>query len=482
MAMVLWSKPTYSRRLFLWLLAYSVIMAGSFVLFQYHRERAFKVDELNTRLQLINTYILTELSRGKAPEQIDISDFHPFSDIRVNVIDSMGHPIFDNRADVLPVANHLDRAEIRLALAKGSGYTVRRHSESTGGYYFYSATRGDDGVIVRTAVPYSLSLSTLLRADYSFLWIMGLISLAMCVLGYFATRRLGQHIRRLNRFAEKVENGERISDLEPFPDDELGSISNHIVRQYVLLQQAYADRDAEHRASLREQKEKERIKKELTNNINHELKTPVASIRLCVETLLAHSNLDAARREDFLRRCLADTGRLQHLLADVSTLTRMDDGREAIVKEPLNLTEIIDEAVAARTIAANSKGMTIEVGVPAVMEVSGNRQLLDALFGNLVDNAIAYSGGTTIEISVSSADSSRIVLELADNGTGIPAEHLPRIFERFYRVDKGRSRASGGTGLGLAIVKNAVALHGGTIDVRNRTGGGLVFTFTLSRL
>lgn len=103
---------------------------------------------------------------------------------------------------------------------------------------------------------------------------MGFISIVMCILGYFATRRVGLHIMRLNKFAENVENGTKISDTEPFPNDELGAISNHIVRLYAKLQQAYSDRDAEHRAALHEQFEKERIKKQLTNNINHELKTP----------------------------------------------------------------------------------------------------------------------------------------------------------------------------------------------------------------
>ena len=473
------NKLSYSRRLFLWLLGYSALMAGCFVVFQYHREKDFKAAELNTRLQLINTYILTELAEGQRPEEISLADFHPFEDIRVSVITDSGDVVYDNSTDAVPAASHLDREEIRLAMERGSGYTVRRHSRSTGNNYFYSATRGDDGYIVRTAVPYSLSLSALLKADYTFLWAMGLISLLICLLGYFATRRIGQHILRLKEFAENVEKGTVISDTAPFPDDELGAISNHIVSLYARLQQTSRDRDNEHRAALHQQQEKERIKKQLTNNINHELKTPVASVSLCLETILTHENMREEQRTMFLKRAVAGTDRLQRLLSDVSLITRMDDGSASIEKEPLDLAEIIAAVADDHRLPADAKGISITNLVQGPLPVTGNRALLEAVFNNLADNAIAYSGGTAITIGPVTAGNGIITLTFADNGCGVAAEHLPRLFERFYRIDKGRSRACGGTGLGLAIVRNAVAFHGGEICVANRTGGGLVFTITL---
>ncbi len=473
------NKLSYSRRLFLWLLGYSALMAGCFVVFQYHREKDFKAAELNTRLQLINTYILTELAEGQRPEEISLADFHPFEDIRVSVITDSGDVVYDNSTDAVPAASHLDREEIRLAMERGSGYTVRRHSRSTGNNYFYSATRGDDGYIVRTAVPYSLSLSALLKADYTFLWAMGLISLLICLLGYFATRRIGQHILRLKEFAENVEKGTVISDTAPFPDDELGAISNHIVSLYARLQQTSRDRDKEHRAALHKQQEKERIKKQLTNNINHELKTPVASVSLCLETILTHENMREEQRTMFLKRAVAGTDRLQRLLSDVSLITRMDDGSASIEKEPLDLAEIIAAVADDHRLPADAKGISITNLVQGPLPVTGNRALLEAVFNNLADNAIAYSGGTAITIGPVTAGNGIITLTFADNGCGVAAEHLPRLFERFYRIDKGRSRACGGTGLGLAIVRNAVAFHGGEICVANRTGGGLVFTITL---
>lgn len=481
MAMGSSNKITYPQRLFLWLLGYSALLVGCFVMFQYQREKEFKAGELNTRLQLINTYILAELQKGRTASDISLSDFHPFEDIRVSVISNNGKVIYDNSLDSLPETSHINREEIRSALLHGSGFTVRRHSESTGDYYFYSATKGDNGYIVRTAVPYSVSLSTLLRADYGFLWIMGLITIVMCVLGYFATRRVGQHIMRLNAFAENVENGTKISDTEPFPNDELGAISNHIVRLYVKLQQAYADRDSEHRAALREQLEKERIKKQLTNNINHELKTPVASIRVCIETLMAHRDMATDKQDMFLSRCLSNTERLQRLLNDVALITRMDDGNASIRKEEVDLAEIIGNVAEEREMIATSKGIIIDNQVSEPLKMSGNPSLLEAIFNNLVDNAIAYSGGDTIKIDLIHADNEKIVLQVADNGSGVSDEHLPRIFERFYRIDKGRSRAVGGTGLGLSIVKNAVLLHNGSIAAVNQSTGGLMFKITLSR-
>lgn len=479
--MGLLNKLSYPQRLFVWLLGYSLLMVGCFVVFQYHREKEFKAEEIDKQLQLINTYILTELGEGHDVPDIRLDDFKPFDDIRVSVISDKGHIIYDNTLDSLPKTNHLDRQEIWDAVRHGAGYAVRRHSESTGNYYFYSAKKSDDGNIVRTAVPYSVSFRGLLQADYGFLWIMGIITMVMCVLGYFATRRVGLHIIRLNRFAENVENGAQISDTEPFPHDELGEISNHIVRLYARLQQAVADRDSEHRAALHEQLEKERIKKQLTNNINHELKTPVASIRVSVETMLAHRNMSDEKQILFLQRCLINTERLQRLLTDVSLLTRMDDGSASILKEQVNLTDIINDVVEDRQIIAATKGIRIENFVSHNVIMAGNASLLEAVFNNLIDNAIVYSGGTRIKIELISIDNDKVVIALSDNGCGVPPEHLPRLFERFYRIDKGRSRAAGGTGLGLSIVKNAVILHGGEISAETQCSGGLLFKITFSR-
>lgn len=483
MAICLSNKISYSGRLFLWLLLYSLLLVSGIIIFQYHREKEFRAELLNAQLQLVNAQIITELSKGTSPDDIR-PDGVPLSDeLRVSVISPAGEVVYDNALDSIGGSNHLDRAEIRSALSHGSGYAERRHSKTTGTNYFYSATRGSNGYIVRTAVPYTISLDSLLEADYGFIWVIGVLTAVMCALGYIASRKVGLHIQRLRKFAQNVENGERISDTEPFPHDELGEISNHIVRLYAMLQQANADRDREHRSAMREHQEKERIKKQLTNNINHELKTPVASIQICLETLLAHRTMSEEKKEMFLRRSLMNTERLKRLLNDVSAITRMDDGGRTILKEAQNLTEIIRTAVDEYGTLAAAKGIALECNIPDKITVTGNQSLLESVFNNLLDNSIAYSDGTKIEIDTVAAPSGKIQIRFRDNGRGVPEIHLPHLFERFYRIDKGRSRAAGGTGLGLAIVKNAVLLHGGTISVENGKEGGLLFliSFPLSQ-
>ena len=369
---------------------------------------------------------------------------------------------------------------VREVLARGTGFTIRRHSESTDLYYFYSAM-SDGGVVVRSAVPYSITLREVLAADREFLWFMLGVTLLMSVAAYFATRRLGHNITRLRDFAQRAERGERIDEQAVFPHDELGDISSHIIRLYARLQRTTADRDREHALALHEQQEKIRIKKQLTNNINHELKTPVAAIQGYLETLLDNPGLGAEKRTAFLEKSCAQVARLRSLLADISTVTRMDEASQLIRKERVVLNDIVDEIRADMQLRPEGQRLRVNCDFPYPLEMEGSPSLLGSVFRNLADNAAAYSGGRDIFIRLLDNSPEQYTLQFADNGIGVEEEHLPHIFERFYRIDKGRSRKLGGTGLGLAIVKNAVMMHGGTISVRNSERGGLEFTFTLHK-
>lgn len=474
------SSLSYHRRLFLLLLAFSWALVACFIVFQYGREKQFKAERLDTRLQLFNLRMLDALTDGATPEEFIAARDEPFGDLRVTVIDAAGRVTFDNSAGSLPETNHLDRPEVAEALARGTGFTIRRHSESTDLYYFYSAM-SDGGVVVRSAVPYSITLREVLAADREFLWFMLGVTLLMSVAAYFATRRLGHNITRLRDFAQRAERGERIDEQAVFPHDELGDISSHIIRLYARLQRTTADRDHEHALALHEQQEKIRIKKQLTNNINHELKTPVAAIQGYLETLLDNPGLGAEKRTAFLEKSCAQVARLRSLLADISTVTRMDEASQLIRKERVVLNDIVDEIRADMQLRPEGQRLRVNCDFPYPLEMEGSPSLLGSVFRNLADNAAAYSGGRDIFIRLLDNSPEQYTLQFADNGIGVEEEHLPHIFERFYRIDKGRSRKLGGTGLGLAIVKNAVMMHGGTISVRNSERGGLEFTFTLHK-
>lgn len=481
MAMASVAKHSYHKRLFLMLLAFTWTIVLSFICFQYLREKQYKSEFLSAQLQLYNHHLLEVVEEGDLSyEEYIATHTMPFENLRISIITLSGAVIYDNMISLDSLDNHRNRPEIVKASKQGSGYHIGRQSTSDGREYFYSATRGER-VYVRSAIPYSSALRELLKPDWRFLGIMITISLVVSILGYFVTRRLGKNIERLNHFAGKMEKGEPYDEEQKFPNDELGSISNHIVSLYAQWQQTIKDRDLAHEAAMREEQEKIRIKRQLTDNINHELKTPVASMQVCLETLLSGMNLSDAKRQELLERCYSNNERLRNLLSDVSLITRMEDGSTLIGKEEVVVNEIIDDIAAELNIMPEEERLQLHITMPEHVVIEGNLSLIVSIFRNLTDNAISYSGGKNIYVSLLESNDTSYLIRFEDDGRGVEEEQLPRLFERFYRVDKGRSRQKGGTGLGLSIVKHAVQFHGGTITVANRPNGGLRFDFSLKK-
>ena len=473
-------KLSYHQRLFLMLLAFSWTIILCIIGYQYLREKQYKQEFLNVQLQTYNHSLLAVVENDLPYEEYISSHEKPFDYLRISVMKHDGEVMYDNMLSVDSLDNHRNRPEIINALKKGYGYHIGRLSASDGREYFYSATRGEK-VILRTAIPYSDALSELLQTDWNFLGVMITISFVMSVLAYFATRRLGKNIERLNRFAAKAEKGQSFDEDELFPNDELGSISNHIVQLYAQWQQTIRDRDMAHEAAMREEQEKIRIKRQLTNNINHELKTPVASIQVCLETLLSGISLSDEKKQELIERCYTNNERLRRLLEDVSLITRMEDGNAIIGKEKIVINDILSEIAGELEIMPEKERMTLHTDFNEEVVMEGNISLIGSIFRNLTENAIAYSEGKNIYISLTANNENECHICFEDDGCGVEEKQLTRLFERFYRVDKGRSRQKGGTGLGLAIVKHAVQFHGGTITAENRPEGGLRFKFSLKK-
>ena len=231
-----------------------------------------------------------------------------------------------------------------------------------------------------------------------------------------------------------------------------------------------------------QEEEQIRLKRQLTQNIAHELKTPVSSIQGYLETIVNNENLPKEKMNVFLERCYAQSNRLSRLLRDISVLTRMDEAANMIDMEKMDISVLVTNIVNEVSLELEEKHITVVNSLKKEIQIRGNYSLLYSIFRNLMDNAIAYAG-TNIQININCfrEDENYYYFSFADTGIGVSPEHLNRLFERFYRVDKGRSRKLGGTGLGLAIVKNAVIIHGGNISAKNNQGGGLEFVFTLAK-
>ena len=424
------TKLSFHKRLFLQLIAFSWTIVVCFIGFQFLREKEYKSDFLSAQLQQYNLHLLVAIEDGESYEEYIATHEKPMDDLRISLITLSGAVVYDNTIPADSLGNHSNRPEIVDALHDGSGYHIGRQSESDGREYFYSATRGER-VIVRTAIPYSSTLKDLLEADWSFLIVMISITLSMSVIAYFTTRKLGKDIERVNCFEAEQE--------------------------------------------------KNRLKRQLTNNINHELKTPVASIQVCLETLLSGISLSEEKRQELIERCYSNNERLRRLLADVSLITRMEDGSAFIGKEEVVINDILCEIAHELEIMPDEERMTLHTNFSERVMIGGNLSLIGSIFRNLTENAIAYSEGKNIYISLMANNDKECHIRFEDDGCGVENKQVSRLFERFYRVDKGRSRQKGGTGLGLAIVKHAVQFHGGTITASNRPNGGLRFDFTLKK-
>lgn len=230
------------------------------------------------------------------------------------------------------------------------------------------------------------------------------------------------------------------------------------------------------------QEEESRMKRQLTQNVSHELKTPVSSIQGYLETILSNPDLSPDKRQFFLERCYSQSTRLTGLLRDISVLNRLDVASEMFDLTEVNITKLIAEIQKECSQDMEEKHITSEIILPGDPTVFGNNSLLYSIFRNLYDNAIAYAGeNIRITVNCYKEDPKYYYFSFSDNGVGIPEEHINRIFERFYRVDKGRSRKIGGTGLGLSIVKNGVNFHKGQISAKSSPGKGVTFFFTLKK-
>lgn len=407
-------QKNITNTIFFFVTIVAAVFTLCYGIYQNKREHAFRCDILHSRLQLNNYEEMLHFS-----DSVKYKLKRPSAEIRVTVIDTLGNVLYDTEfQDVASMNNHLEREEVQLAMAHGSGYDIKRASTANRETYFYSATRFGDKIF-RSAVPYKTPLTASLEKDYTFFYYtVGILVLIAIVM--FLRHRL-----------------------------------------------------------RKSEEDKQRIKRQLTQNAAHELKTPAASISGYLETLLGNKDLDAEKRTYFLEKCYAQSQRMSRLLNDMSTLTRLD---EAAIERPnteIDVILILQGILAETQSLFDKQNIILTTSLPNQLMMSGDSALIYSMFRNIIDNTLSYAAGATSFKVSAQQHGEEIEFSFADNGVGVNAAHLPHLFERFYRVDKGRSRKLGGTGLGLAIVKNIAVQYGGTATAETTPGGGLTISITV---
>ncbi len=581
----------FKHRLFIWFSAIFTVYTLLVMIFQYDREKKFKVSQLENTLANITETAHNYLSINSI---VDSGSFHlmdslmkilPAQNIRLTLISPTGAVMYDSEVSAYTgMENHLERPELRQAVISGSGSNIRESATTGRSYYYYAKFYTD--YFVRTATLYDMGIKDFLHVEKLFIFYLLLLFLVTSLILHYITRRFYEIIDKLKFFTVRLRSGEEPGKAMEFPQDELGSIgkeftslynelndmqqnllieknklyshlsalnegiaffsaekekvlaNNHFIQNLNLISEKstisaekifevaelkpvidFIDRQLEDslepgtddhpQMEMELQKgtryfhikcvffqdrsfeivitddtklaKRRLMKQQMTSNIAHELKTPVATVMGYMETL-QNNRISPEKQKYFIEKAHAQARRLSDLIEDISTLNKIEEAGENYTFKPVRLKEVVAEVQDQLQLKLDEHRIQVHVDLSGKLELNGNKSLLFSIFYNLFDNVIKY-GGENSEIYLSNflKDKKNYYFSFANTGNDVDEKHLTRIFERFYRIDDGRSRKTGGTGLGLAIVKNAIQLHHGEISARKYKEGGLEFLFSLAR-
>ena len=398
----------------------------------------------------VDAWVIASMMESENAAQV-LSDMQ--ESLRVTLVSPEGEVLYDNRADVAQMGNHAHRQEIALAMEHGEGSCVRE-SETLDRSTFYYAMRLPDGSVLRAAKEASSIWSIYMRAAPLIVLIAVLLIMLSTGVAGALTRRVVEPIRRM------TEETDGESEMEVYP--ELAPLLSKIHSQHEEIIRS---------ANMRV---------EFTANVSHELKTPLTSITGYAE-LIESGMAEGDMIKRFAGEIHKNASRLLTLINDTIRLSQMDENRTGIERE------LVDPSIVAGSVAEQLRMSAQKHQVALTVDarpciISADRRMIEELMHNLCDNAIRYNvRGGSVRLTVRPVKEHVLVL-VQDTGIGISREHQERVFERFYRVDKSRSKATGGTGLGLAIVKHIAARHGAKITLKSELGRGTTIVVRFERV
>lgn len=403
------------------------------------------VDELKTYADVIKeTQSYDQILQGEYDPDVD--------DLRITMIKKDGEVFYDSFADIKKMENHSNRQEVRQALKHGNGKAIRT-SDTLDKNTFYYAVRLNDGNILRVAKESRSIWSVFIKVTPAILILIFVILAISKMLSDVLTKSLLLPIEQMSENLDHLEDITTYKELMPF--------INTIQEQHKnILMNA-------------------KMRQEFTANVSHELKTPLTAISGYSE-LIQNGMTNEEETIRFAGEIHKSAKRLLTLINDTIRLSQLDTSEQKVIYEAIDLYKIAEDCVNMLKFSAENHGITISIhGTNAYLE--GNKEMLEEVVYNLCDNAIRYNNeGGKVDVTVKPVKG-KIYLCVEDNGIGISKEHQERIFERFYRVDKSRSKSTGGTGLGLAIVKHIIQQHGAHMELTSEKGKGTKIEIEFSK-
>lgn len=454
--------------LLLWL-----IIGITMVYFVRHEEQRLKAN-LENRLLNVNNTVIEAYEHG-ADLQNTVDFIKLFTNrttldpLRITVYDDKDSLVADNPQTTIYLYDKDGNEISDLKNFNNNFGSATVHDMSLDSHESMVSMRISDDGRIRSyaALPYNAEVLAFLSYD-PMVWVVVIaLAVLMSVFAYFGVRAICKNVYSLRDFAQAIANDRVPENVEnwKFSKDELGDVSRNLVSLY--------------RDKIHAEREKLHHEHQIGMNVSHELNTPVGIIKGYIDTVIDDENMPAPVRRKFLMRAQQNINRLANLVNDVSEVMRLQVNGSGVVCFPLNFHDFLSqlsEDIVQGHIADNMK---VNFDVPIDCEVKGHESLLNNAMLNLVYNAAQHSGGDAIILRWIGQENGKHIFTFTDNGTGVGKEHLPRLFDLFYRVDSGRARSKGGSGLGLTLVEKIFIAMGGDITVDNSQKGGLKFTFSL---